>query len=371
VSRALPFFFAAALLLGAGWFALGPREAGKEAFEGDSRELRRTAFVPTLDTPLPEGKSAVWCASFQLAWDQLKADVVHGPVEITNAGEICDRLNKAGPAADDLPAEACYAAAGLEDDGIRETIRAEMARRFPHAPPPELPGSAGGILAYAYLEAEVRYEHPYLVNPKALRFQERGGKECRVGSFGIPDEDLVAECKDQAGILFAEFDEHFRHLNAFAVDLDRHSRPNQVVLARVDRKQTLTETLAEVDRRSRAYASQPGARWDQTLSFRDTLLVPNMRWKVRHRFRELLGERKFLKFDGRDWPVVAAEQTVAFRLDPRGAGVRSSADVKAGKSGPPRHLHFDQPFLLYLKKRDAERPFFVMWVENAELLCGP
>lgn len=29
---------------------------------------------------------------------------------------------------------------------------------------------------------------------------------------------------------------------------------------------------------------------------------------------------------------------------------------------------FNRPFLVYMQKRGAERPFFVMWVDNAELL---
>ncbi len=28
----------------------------------------------------------------------------------------------------------------------------------------------------------------------------------------------------------------------------------------------------------------------------------------------------------------------------------------------------ESPFLVYMQKRDAEQPFFVMWVDNAELL---
>ena len=35
----------------------------------------------------------------------------------------------------------------------------------------------------------------------------------------------------------------------------------------------------------------------------------------------------------------------------------------------PRHFHFDRPFLIYVKKRGADySPFFVMWVDNAELM---
>jgi len=32
-------------------------------------------------------------------------------------------------------------------------------------------------------------------------------------------------------------------------------------------------------------------------------------------------------------------------------------------------MYFDRPFLIYVKKRGAEySPFFVMWVDNAELM---
>jgi len=34
----------------------------------------------------------------------------------------------------------------------------------------------------------------------------------------------------------------------------------------------------------------------------------------------------------------------------------------------PRCFLFNQPFLVYMKKRNADQPFFVMWVDNAELL---
>src|SRR5438552_18000947 len=49
-----------------------PTPSLPKSFDAPSTSLRQTAIVPTLDTPVPEGKSAVWCASFQLAWDRLK-----------------------------------------------------------------------------------------------------------------------------------------------------------------------------------------------------------------------------------------------------------------------------------------------------------
>src|SRR5579883_1977641 len=154
------------------------------SFDRDSDKLSHTAFVPTLDTPMPEGKSVVWCASFQMAWDKLKADVVKGPVGITDTVGICDRLNNSRVVEAELPPDGFYAAAGFEGDGIRQTIRDEMARRFPDAPAPDLggPGGKGSVVAYAYLEAAVHFRKQYLENPRDFQFPGPAGKPGKVRS---------------------------------------------------------------------------------------------------------------------------------------------------------------------------------------------
>jgi hypothetical protein len=378
VKRVFPFLLAVAVAVAAlgGFLVLRPAKAPDalhedRSFDGNSDQLKLTAFVPTLDTPIPDGQSAVWCASFQLAWDKLKSGVVKGPVEITNAKEVCERLNKAAPVAGDLPDGAYFAAAGWAEGGILTTIRNGMSRQFPEVSVSELDDFRDGILAFAYFEAKIAYGHPYKVNPKQLLFAETGKHGRPVGSFGIPLEgefDVPNGTRDQGGVLFAEYDEHHMDLKAFAIDLDRHSQPNQVVLARIARKVTLEETFAEVKSKVEQTAREKLQRWEAVLGPNDTLLVPDMHWKVRHQFRELSGPDKVLLVNGRKLPIERAEQRVDFRLDSLGAGVASKAEVRV-KAGP-RHFHFDRPFLLYLKKRDADRPFFVMWVENAELLSG-
>jgi hypothetical protein len=58
---------------------------------------------------------------------------------------------------------------------------------------------------------------------------------------------------------------------------------------------------------------------------------------------------------------------IQFRLDRSGAELASESKVvvKPGAS----FFHFNRPFLIYMKKRSGEHPFFLMWVENAELLA--
>jgi hypothetical protein len=329
-------------------------------FDGESTELRHTVVVPTLDTPFAEGKSAVWCASFQLAWNRLKV-AAGGPVGVRDAEAVAERLNRAESSEEDLSADSVYAAAGFTRDGIADTIRRKMGRKFPDVALPNFSEDTAAI-AYGYLRAAVHYRHPYLVNPEAMRFQARGLREVKVASFGLPK----GGGREQAEILFTTLDGNNRQVVEFALDLCKHSTPNQVVLARVARKKTLATTLAAVQEKISQFDGSPK---DRALDVNDLLLVPAMRWRILHHFAELEGKEKVLRNRGLDnLYVSAAVQRIEFRLDPEGASVASGAYVQV-KSRSPYHLFFDRPFLLYMKKRDAERPFFVMWVANAELLC--
>jgi hypothetical protein len=106
------------------------------AFSGDSKSLKQTVVVPTLDTPCPPGRNVIWCSSFQLAWNEVRDGVIKAPLEVTGAQEIADRLNAAKQSASDLDAKSVYATGGWIKDGIREKIEKDMAAKFPsHAPP--------------------------------------------------------------------------------------------------------------------------------------------------------------------------------------------------------------------------------------------
>jgi hypothetical protein len=89
-----------------------------------------------------------------------------------------------------------------------------------------------------------------------------------------------------------------------------------------------------------------------------------------HHFTELEGYDKQslnAKFPGL-W-IKTALQTIDFRLDRSGVELEAESHlIYAGTD--PRFL-FNRPFLIIVKKQGAEHPFFVMWVDNAELLCKP
>ena len=69
---------------------------------------------------------------------------------------------------------------------------------------------------------------------------------------------------------------------------------------------------------------------------------------------------------GGGMPIIQAEQLIRFKLDEKGAMLRSEAGF--GIFGSLPKLIFNRPFLLMLKRRDAKMPYFAAWIDNAELL---
>jgi hypothetical protein len=336
------------------------------SFDGTSDRLLQTVIVPTLDSPIPEGKSAIWCASFQFAWNRLKDNVAKEPIQLTNAQPLADRLNRADQSEDDVEPDALYAAAGLAKDGIVERIQAQMASKFPNVPRPELNVPLGGAVAYAYLAASAKYDYPYFENDEPFMFRDSSGKETAVGSFGIREKDDYAyeRLREQVQILYCPRPAIQRNqLYEFILDPCKTSQPYQIVLARIDPKPTLAETLADVRQKIEARTTRFGPK----LGPRDTLLVPNMAWKVSHRFKELEGgDKVFLNPALGGLYLDTAMQTIQFRLDRYGAELASESKVLMKPIAS--YFDFNRPFLVYMTKRGGQHPFFVAWVENAELL---
>jgi hypothetical protein len=334
-------------------------DEGDLTFSGSSTQLKRTVIVPTLDTPIPAEKSAIWCLSFQLAWNELKSELGAEPLKVPNADEVCRRLNAAPASAGDVAEEMYFATAGRMP-GVAERIREGLAAKFPGVAAPDIPPEAA-FVGFAYLSAEVRFAHAY-VDTDELQFSDATGHKHSTRGFGIRHEDelRLKDQRNQIQLLFTRQGEGEFNPEEFALDLCKDSTPNQIVLARIPRQDSLSEAIAYVEKRAATYpppADEFHRKFLHRFNDHDILLAPNMNWKIEHRFGELEGEQS---------PISRAYQVLRFRLDRGGARVESEAGVHV-KFGP-RDFHFDRPFLLYMKKRGAQHPFLAMWIDNAELL---
>ena len=247
-----------------------------------------------------------------------------------------------------------------------------MAAKFPSHPVPdfnEVAGTPEGILAYSYLMANVPFKYPFRQVKEQFIFTDSNGIETNVGAFGVWGLHAVYKrMREQVEILYVvedlEANDPDLQMKEFAIDLCRHSEPYQVIAAVVEPRDSLAETIEYV--RGKIADSQQAEqyKWMSVLGSTDVLKVPEMFWEIDHRFDELVA--KVVANANPPMPIIEARQAIKFKLDRYGAMLESESLLAV--AAIPRHFIFNRPFLVYMKKRDCEQPFFVMWVDNAELL---
>jgi hypothetical protein len=343
----------------------------------DSKNLKQTVVVATLDCPLPEHKNAIWCSTFQMAWDKLKQDVIGEPIQVLGAEELANRLN-AGPfPTGSIEERSYYAVADFVKNGIIEQIQTEMKRRFPSEPVPIFDGRyktlPEAIAAYAYLNVNIEFEHPYYTYSGKFEFSGSNGTRTRVKAFGDritkPDANFGL-VRSQVEVLYYQ-DGDSSADKQFAVDLSRLTHPYQIILACMPRCGTFGEGVRVLRERIAAFERNPDYETLCKLAPRDSLIAPAVVYKLTHHLDYLLGKH----LGNPQWTdtfIFEAMQRIDFTLSRTGAVLKSAARGAVAKTAvmaQPRLLHFDRPFLICVQKREANAtPFFLMWVDNAELM---
>lgn len=320
--------------------------------------LPSTVILPYVSAPIAEGKNCVWCATFQIGWDQCPS------AEAATEGSFLAELQRRPFDRQNLSADAYLARAGVQESGIVDEIRSALAQRFPEsAPTVRAPQAVDSYVIYAFLHKSLPFAQQFADLQDPLSF--RGTKETwRVRCFGYERAEADAgrdrALRQQITVLDCVSDDDF------ILSLATQAERDEIILAAVTPQATLERTWDVVRQR---IARGEGDRVRREFSSADTLRVPRLLVNVERNYDELLN----CACAGR--PVSVAQQTIRFRLDEAGAVLESEAEIigEFGEDAPPalpapRHFAFDRPFLLALQERGAAAPYFLMWVAHAELM---
>ena len=212
-------------------------------------------------------------------------------------------------------------------------------------------------MAYAYLNVDVRFTHPYYANDYPFTFLGSDGRQTKVASFCSyppePDPSSVP-VREQVEILHYEYGDA-PEAAEFIVDLCRHTQPYQVILAHMPRCATLGQAAQSIQERTELFKKDPDYAVLRRLRLMDTLVVPDVLYKLTHHFEELLG-KKLGNERRQGHTIFEALQKIDFSLSRTGVVLRSEARMGTASSSTrglePRHLRFDRPFLICVKKRE-------------------
>lgn len=331
--------------------------AGTPDLECSADSLTRTVVTSHLETPLGAGRNVLWCATFQLAWNEL-ADLAGGEIRMADEDAAVAALNRRAVGRSDLDSRTYVALAGMVEDGVLTRAKDELRKTFGFAASPRLlppPGSLpdGSFVAYSYLFADLPFAWSFERLAYPLQF---GGTP--VECFGIQQYLAQQENEAKAAGQLQVCD--WRSNGDFIVSLMTQRKEHHLYLALVPPAPTLAQTIRAVQERIASGRREPLA---ECLDFR----VPVLNFDVVREYGELTGRPLTVstpRLNGQ--PIDIAKQQVRFRLDERGAVLKSEAIISRGLG--MNNLVFDRPFLILLQYADARVPYFALWVDNAELL---
>ncbi len=353
------------------WWGVSPfyhdQIAGVPSLKADADKLADTVVTPYLDLPIKPGKSVVWCSTFQLVWNE-GCRYAGGDIRLKDEPPMVASLNRKAADIGDVDAASCVLVSGPLKDGVLQKVRKELDQKFRGAATPDLLNEIepklppNGWLAYAYLFRELQFEHPFKRLTEPLTF---GGKP--TASFGLRPRTTYVAAEAHATEQVVIWD--YQNKDDFIVELQPKDASERIVLAKIPPSETLEKTVKTVQSRM---VNDDGKWRESLLGMRDTFVVPILNFDLRRQYRELEGKTITTPGPLQDMRIIAALQAIRFRLDERGAVLKSQGAIMAktaqGESDGPREYIFDAPFLILLERRNAKRPYLAIWVDNPELL---
>ena len=330
----------------------------------DVAELAHTEITAHPQAAVEPGQNLLWCGTFQLAWNEICQRVGEDLRFAGSPPEVVELLNRREFTAADLDAASYVAVADFVRSGVHRRIQSELDQKFGrqaaprHLPDPARMSRPQDIVAYTYLFKHLEFATPFERLDAPLVFGTSA-----VSSFGIGEHYKPQHEALLAQVLICDF----RHEDDFVIELSTRVPDDRLILAKVPPAATLAQTVEKVRRRA---DSAPTAALSG-----DVLQVPRLNFDLSRHFRKLEGRRLLTSNPqvADDLRVLTAAQNVRFQLDERGVRLRSESQISFGCGGshapPTEHrMVFDRPFLIMLSRREAQVPYFALWVGNADLL---
>jgi len=328
---------------------------------GTLTNLKLTVVTPVLDTKIEINKNFIYCSTFQMAWNKACKDVVKENIEIEGSPEYVAKLNKNINQPPNVSNNSYLAMAGFGKDGIVDKINEALMNKFSgHVQDLKIKPRDIDIVAYSYLYKNLPFENEFerLENPIDFKFED---KSIPVKAFGIKEFDpnkhkLLA---DQVEILY--YNNQKNSKPEFIIKLVTKSKNDELIISTIPIKETLEKTYENIIQLSEFNEHKklvPGA----------IMKIPLIDFDIIHTYKELSNKKlKNTKYS--EYFISDATQGIKFKLNEKGAELESfSFFMMTGSSGPRYKLIVDSPFIIFLKDKNFDMPYFMAYISNDELL---
>jgi len=333
-------------------------------------KTQHTTISLHLDEDIGLSNNLLYCASFQMAWNIMRDQIIKGDIILEPETLFVRNLNRQLLGKKDISSDSYVAVAGeLSKDLVARTNK-ELQDKFGDQAVhgfniPQGTSNDRQLIAYAFLYKNLEFPTEFEKLDDPITFTANGDKTL-VKGFGVKSFSSSKRHHEKLSQQVAVFD--YRNENDFILLLTSKSVDDQIILAKVVPDKTLLQTYASVLHRvDKVKASE--------LRDGETLRIPKIDFDITHSFSELENKRVMNKgWEG--WFIAKAAQDIRFKLDEKGAVLKSRGFLSMMKAEAPpsmkkpRNFVFDKPFLVCLKQKNGDYPYFAMWLSNPELFIA-
>ncbi len=292
----------------------------------------------------------VWVGTFQIVWNDFMDKIAHTVIKFPDGTpDIVKELNKQDFTINELSDDCYYRYVGKINKNTKKTITKSIKRKFHETSDLldklDLTPSKDRFIVYAMLKKDFQF---------AAIFDKLGTSDFRgtkAEFFGINNQS--DESLDKAvSVLF------YNSPSDFAVKLDTVGK-DEVFLYKTPTTKTFNYIYSDMMKKQTAYEGETEfAKVDQ-------LKVPNLKFFEEKSFDEVCGKR----VKGTNLMIDQAMETIKFEMDNTGVKLKSEAAMTIMKMSlepekEPRIFNFDDTFVLFLKEKGKNRPYFALRVHD-------
>ncbi len=294
----------------------------------------------------------VWGGAMNLAWNELNDNILQEKLKLATADEVAlemaQKFNNPVFAVNDLDEKSYYIKSGYGQETV-EAINKESKSKFPTKSLADLDLNLNktDIISYAYFLKEVEYKTVF--EKKDVFFNKQ-----KVTGFYAPGKVR----RDNVRIIKYESD------NKFIVSLQLKDESDQLILAKGYEMNDPQTVVNEINQNNQEYLS--------TIGESDRFEAPKLHLDYRRDYVELVN--KFLANQGfEDYFIAAMFENIKFDMDERGARVENDGVIVMTESIAlepikPKNFILDAPYWVVMQRKNSQNPYFILGVNNAELM---
>ena len=290
----------------------------------------------------------VWVGTFQIVWNDFMDKIAFNQIKFPGGTPvIVNELNKQEFTIEDLNEKCYYKYVGKIKKNTKKVIAKAIKKKFKETSDIldklDLTPDKNKFIVYAMLKKDFEFVNPF---DKLGKSAFRDTEAEYFGIDGHSDKILDEGVK----VLF------YNNPSDFAVLLDTNGK-DEVYLYKTPSTNTFNYVWADLLKKESSF--------DGNTKFNDVdeLKVPNIKFFEEKSFDEVTGKR----IKGTNLVIDQALETIKFEMNNTGVKLKSEAAITAMMTAlappeEPRMFYFDDTFVVFLKEKGKEKPYFALRV---------